>query len=642
MDNQPHEAQTSLRFGTHFLEDHARNIINDPKIALVELIANCWDAGASRVDITWPIESRPDIIAIEDDGIGMTQEQFTDRWWWFNYNRKEAQGDNVEFPLDSIQTRRRAFGRNGKGRHSMFCFTNKYEVDTWRDGVANIFQVTRTEGIADKPYAIQLLHQYPKSGHGTKISTEFTKGSNYLEIHKLRDLIGSKYIVDPYFHIYVNGVKVELTDLSSNNTEEIDLGDFGFIKISFLKTTRGRTSRPHGVAWWVNNRLVGEPSWSLILDARTTNAKSFTFIVQADLLVDSVKEDWTGFNETPLLKTVQRRVTDYVMNKINDELTDIHRTNKLEALRENRENIDSLSLTSKFQIGRYLDEIQMRIPVIDQKVLSNTVAILASLEATRTGRALVEKLAHLDPNDIDTLNKLLDDWTVQEIRIVLDELKHRLDLISSLTILVEDPKTDELHDLHPLFEKGLWIFGPEYETLDFVSNQNMSTVICEFLKKKNMHVSHPRLRPDIVATPDSTLSVHSIDKFDDSNDVSGFEKILIIELKKGGFKITIDELYQANKYADEIRRSGKIGSSTIVTCIVLGATVDSSALNPLGSGEPVTTKITALPYAVVLRKAHARTFHLKEKLEKLKQKELTDPEVEKVLSEPIVKKFTLD
>ena len=67
-------------FGSHFLEDHARTLISDPKIALVELIANCWDAGANRVDITWPKESVPEPIDITDDGTGMTYEEFIHRW----------------------------------------------------------------------------------------------------------------------------------------------------------------------------------------------------------------------------------------------------------------------------------------------------------------------------------------------------------------------------------------------------------------------------------------------------------------------------------------------------------------------------------------------------------------------------------
>ena len=41
-------------FGPKFLHDHAGHIITDPLIALVELIANAYDAGASLVDTRWP------------------------------------------------------------------------------------------------------------------------------------------------------------------------------------------------------------------------------------------------------------------------------------------------------------------------------------------------------------------------------------------------------------------------------------------------------------------------------------------------------------------------------------------------------------------------------------------------------------
>jgi hypothetical protein len=47
------EKQTLLpSFAPSFLDDHARRLVTDPKIALAEIIANCWDAGADRVDIT--------------------------------------------------------------------------------------------------------------------------------------------------------------------------------------------------------------------------------------------------------------------------------------------------------------------------------------------------------------------------------------------------------------------------------------------------------------------------------------------------------------------------------------------------------------------------------------------------------------
>jgi hypothetical protein len=51
-------------FAPSFLEDHARRLITNPRIALVEIVANSWDAGADKVMITWPSESVPEKIAI--------------------------------------------------------------------------------------------------------------------------------------------------------------------------------------------------------------------------------------------------------------------------------------------------------------------------------------------------------------------------------------------------------------------------------------------------------------------------------------------------------------------------------------------------------------------------------------------------
>ena len=47
--------------------------------------------------------------------------------------------------------------------------------------------------------------------------------------------------------------------------------------------------------------------------------------------------------------------------------------------------------------------------------------------------------------------------------LVLHELESRLRLIERLQALVHSTVADELHDIQPLFERGLWIFGPEYE-----------------------------------------------------------------------------------------------------------------------------------------------------------------------------------
>ncbi|MFZ2629495.1 MAG: ATP-binding protein, partial [Rugosibacter sp.] len=124
-------------FGSLFEEDYLLRtlgrIAHDPDVALTELVANAWDAGASFVDITIPPEKQNTLV-VSDDGHGMSAAQFKSRWMTLAYDRVKHQSQNVEFPPERTHWRRRAYGRNGVGRHGMLCFADRYEVETWREG----------------------------------------------------------------------------------------------------------------------------------------------------------------------------------------------------------------------------------------------------------------------------------------------------------------------------------------------------------------------------------------------------------------------------------------------------------------------------------------------------------------------------
>jgi len=613
--------------------------MSDPSIALVELIANCWDAGANRVDIAWPKESRPELIEVKDDGTGMTYEEFTYRWRELNYNRKEVQGEDVIFPDDNKKSVRKAYGTNGKGRHSMFCFSNVYKVETWRDGVRNNFTVSRTPGTGESPFIITPHGNISREGHGTIVSTELSR--NYIEVPVLRDLIGSKFVVDPGFNIYINGELVELTKIEHLvGTKKIQLKGIGDIVIHCVDSQKtGRTSRQHGVAWWVNKRLVGEPSWRgfddiAYLDARTTEARRYTFIVEADLLAEEVKEDWSDFTDTETANSIKSFAKVNILEWLRDLMKDVHKSRKVAAISVNRQDLKELTKESRYHVGKFIDEIQARVTVLDGKVLNATIGVLSKLEQSRSGFALLEQLAKLDPNDIDALNQILKEWTVQEARIVLDELGRRLKVIESLEKLVENPSSDELHELQPLFEKGLWIFGPEYESIQFMSNKSLATVLRKLIGDKEVKSNLPRKRPDFIALPDSSIGIYSQDSFDERGEVEGLEKVLIIELKRGGFVLSSKEMRQAEDYAGEIRKSGKIKRETLIEAFVLGTTRSDEARDPVNKGDPTHTKIKSETYSTTLRKAHARTFHLLKKIEQAKEIELYDKEIEEVLSKP--------
>jgi hypothetical protein len=120
--------QVSL-FEQDYLIRTLGSIAHSYETALTELVANAWDAGAYNVYITIP-ENNGGKIVIEDDGTGLSKDQFIERWMKLGYDRIKHQGKNVAFPPKTSGTRL-AYGRNGVGRHGLLCFNNEYNVTTY-------------------------------------------------------------------------------------------------------------------------------------------------------------------------------------------------------------------------------------------------------------------------------------------------------------------------------------------------------------------------------------------------------------------------------------------------------------------------------------------------------------------------------
>lgn len=74
-----------VTFEENYIFRNHRSITSNSDIALTEFIANAWDAGAHNVNITIPFEEHEEII-VEDDGTGLTDEEFHSRWMTLNWS----------------------------------------------------------------------------------------------------------------------------------------------------------------------------------------------------------------------------------------------------------------------------------------------------------------------------------------------------------------------------------------------------------------------------------------------------------------------------------------------------------------------------------------------------------------------------
>ncbi len=312
-----------FHFADRFMQDHAGSIISDARIAILELIANAYDAGSTKVDIIWP-EKSGELFSVTDNGTGMTQQDFDHRWKTFNYDRQKSQGALVVFPPDVRHPpRRSALGQSGKGRHAPFCFADNYTVQSRIDGRAFTAEIALASG-GQLPFVVTYLDERAETGHGTKVSAVVERRRPLAD--DLQQLIGSKFIVDPSFAVTMNGKPIELTELDGVETHTLQVEGGGEVVVHFIDSSEhNRTMRLRGITWWVNGRMVGEPGWDRLdsdgayLDGRTDHAKRFSFVVVADLIKKSVKPDWTGFHANQQVNAVKDVAHQLILHTLRDK-----------------------------------------------------------------------------------------------------------------------------------------------------------------------------------------------------------------------------------------------------------------------------------------------------------------------------------
>jgi hypothetical protein len=624
-------SQLDLHFASRFLDVHAGpSIMRDPVTALVELVANAWDAGATEVQIRWPDEALGRTFSISDNGHGMTEAEFEQRWLTLSYDRRAGQGLRVQFPADvKVERQRPAFGRNGIGRHAMFCFGDSYIVRTWRDGWESSFRVRKGTHL---PLDVTPGKKKARKGHGTVLEALQPRMIG-LTAQAARAEVGMRFLTDPSFIVVLDGEKISFDDLPDKHIAriEIDGGDAGPISILVVDTRdTDRTTHQHGVAWHVNGRLVGNCTWDgtgheKFLDGRRSEAKRYTFIVSADGLAHAVSKDWRRFNhEDASFAHANGLVQDAIRSKLL-ELTAGKRAAMAQAVRETLEtSVAKLTPLSRERWTEFVDGALVACPSISEKELCQLAGVLAKLEDACSQYGLLSQLDALDSADLDDLHKILSDWTLRFAKLVLDEVQSRLRLVDELHRKVVDHMTKEVQELQPLFKRGLWIFGPEFETIEYTSNVGMTKVIQSLFggtEKASLN------RPDFAVLTDSSVGLYSYPSYDGEGGEIGIDRLTIVELKKPGVIVGTDEKGQAWKYVKELYDRGHLQDRTTVTCFVLGSVID-----PNENGERTEkngrVSIRPLLYDTVLSRAKSRMLKL---YDRVKDAPFLDQELEKFL-----------
>ena len=126
------ESPYQMRLSLNVLEHLGINLYSNVPSVLSEVVANSWDADASKVTIGF--DKSADRIVIQDDGTGMTEAEVNARFLTVGYRRRDKQPGRT--------ARGRApMGRKGIGKLSLFSIAECIDVETVQMGEKSAFRM---------------------------------------------------------------------------------------------------------------------------------------------------------------------------------------------------------------------------------------------------------------------------------------------------------------------------------------------------------------------------------------------------------------------------------------------------------------------------------------------------------------------
>lgn len=228
---------------------------------------------------------------------------------------------------------------------------------------------------------------------------------------------------------------------------------------------------------------------------------------------------------------------------------------------------------------------------------------------------MLSQLSQMSADQIDKLADILSTWDVDDIATVIGEIDKRIVVVEAIQRIYNDKSTEELHTLHPLILNSRWLFGAQYDSPMFISNSALTTVVKELFKDEDYDlnmIENPRRRPDILCLKKYSLKAVCTDRVDTTaGEIMKPDQILIVEVKRGGFEITGEEVAQVEYYVRQIRKSAVLHSTATIDAYVVGAKLGD--IDP--EKETTSGRIHAVTYGQLVETATGKLFRLRQRLQ---------------------------
>ncbi|MDG4594228.1 MAG: ATP-binding protein [Candidatus Contendobacter sp.] len=500
MQNEKVTPTYELRIDLNVLEHLGFNLYSNVPAILTEMVANAWDADATRVDIR--IDTSQDVIEILDDGHGMSSDDINNRYLRVGHRRR----DKSNFPKSPGG--REVMGRKGLGKLSLFSIAGVVEVHTRKENQSSALrmEVKAIEAAAkdNKPYCPDptTADLSPDLEHGTRLILRQLRKER-VRVMNLRQRLARRFSIleRDDFRVYVDDQEVTLADRDDlrhvqflwtiggwslpdavvNPLETITLDgslpdwkDFSWQIRGWIGTVAKPrqlvtdSSNLNSIVVMARGRLFQENILDRLNDGRLFT-KYLTGQIEADFLDDDEYTDIATSDRQRIIEDDERyRALEsflrQVLNKMDSKWSEWRRRHGTkEAKKEHPvlgEWLDNLPSGYRDQAEGLIGKIQ-KLTLDDEdarrEVFRNAILAFERLRLRGSTHELENALAV----GAERLLGLLADRDSLEASLYRDIVRNRLDVISHLEINIQDDEREKV--LQEYLFKHLWLLDPSWE-----------------------------------------------------------------------------------------------------------------------------------------------------------------------------------
>ena len=524
-----------------------------------ELVANAWDANATRVEITipdTPIDQECSEIVIKDDGIGMSDTDVREKYLVIGRDRREQEKLEKTPP----PYKRRIMGRKGIGKFSAFGIAKEIVVESAKDNAISHFRMNYDELLEKADERVIKLPQLPATGDvskGTKITLKyiikFKKRRISIDILR-RGLVRRFAVIGAKdFEVVINGTPISPEDRDLKRLIATDMNGDPYLweyNETEIKSETGwpvsgwigalsRTSPSidkveRGIVLMARGKLVQEP---FVFDAVVGQQFALSYLI-GELHAEFVDEaeDTIATTRNSLVWDTEANIAlkewgQKEVNKIASLWAKKRSKDKKRRLQEHpqyREFMEQAEEIGNKRALKLADQLIRQAieknPIADAEEVEPLIQMCLNFLEFDAFWEIATDLTETDFEDTEKLVNLIREWQIVEAKEMARVSAGRIKAIEKFQKLIENNAL-EVPELHNFLKEFPWMIDPRWTLV--VDELKYSDVLDDEFRK-NKPVLEKNRRMDFICVREGT-------------------NLIVVEIKRPNLKVSVAELNQIER-----------------------------------------------------------------------------------------------